>query len=63
MLARAVPVLGQGIGGILGSAQGYSPHKLKHYMNPYQQQVTQNALGEMRRQADIAQTGAKQLKR
>jgi hypothetical protein len=26
-------------------------------MNPYQQQVTQNALGEMRRQADIAQQG------
>jgi hypothetical protein len=25
------------------------------YMNPYQQQVTQNALGEMRRQANIAQ--------
>jgi hypothetical protein len=32
------------------------------YMNPYQQQVTQNALGEMRRQANIAQTGAKQPK-
>lgn len=57
ILARAVPVLGQGIGGILGSAQGYSPTQAKAFMNPYQQEVTQNALGEMRRQADIAQQG------
>ena len=58
MMGRAVPVLGQGIGGILGSAQGYDPNQAASYMNPYQQQVTQNALGEMRRQADIAQQGA-----
>ena len=57
ILARAVPVLGQGIGGILGSAQGYSPTQAKAFMNPYQEEVTQNALGEMRRQADIAQQG------
>jgi hypothetical protein len=58
ILARAVPVLGQGIGGILGSAQGYSPTQAEAFMNPYQQEVTRNALGEMRRQADIARTGA-----
>ncbi|MDC1426626.1 hypothetical protein N8339_06620 [Gammaproteobacteria bacterium] len=57
MMGRAVPVIGQGIGGILGSAQAYDPNQAASYMNPYQQQVTQNALGEMRRQADIAQTG------
>ena len=57
ILARAVPVLGQGIGGILGSAQGYSPTQAEAFMNPYQQEVTRNALGEMRRQADIAQQG------
>ena len=57
MLGRAVPVIGQGIGGILGSAQAYDPNQAASYMNPYQEQVTQNALGEMRRQADIAQTG------
>lgn len=57
MMGRAVPVLGQGIGGILGSAQGYDPNQAASYMNPYQQQVTQNALGEMRRQADIARQG------
>lgn len=58
MLGRAVPVLGQGIGGILGSAQAYDPQSAQAFMNPYQEQVTQNALREMRRQADIAQTGA-----
>ena len=112
MMGRAVPVIGQGIGGILGSAQAYDPTRQRkqfsslqeqqadptvqrlnsitqqlggmdpnsseaqalrnqfkieeqslytspvtEYMNPYQEQVTQNALGEMRRQADIAQTG------
>ena len=57
MLGRATPVLGQGIGGILGSAQAYDPSSAASYMNPYQQQVTQNALGEMRRQADIARQG------
>ena len=57
ILARAVPVLGQGIGGILGSAQGYSPTQAEAFMNPYQQEVTRNALGEMRRQADIARQG------
>jgi hypothetical protein len=57
MMGRAVPVIGQGIGGILGSAQAYDPNQAASYMNPYQQQVTQNALGEMRRQANIAQQG------
>jgi hypothetical protein len=50
-------VLGAGIGSLLGSAQGYDPRLVESYMNPYQQQVTQQALGEMRRQADIARQG------
>jgi len=57
MIGRAVPVLGQGIGGILGSAQAYDPTSAAAFMNPYQQAVTQNALREMRRQADIAGQG------
>jgi len=57
MVARAEPVLGQGIGGLLGSAQAYDPNSAQSYMNPYQQAVTQNAMGEMRRQADIARQG------
>jgi len=57
MLGRAVPVIGQGIGGILGSAQAYDPNQAASYMNPYQENVTQNALGEMQRQADIQRQG------
>ena len=108
MLGRAVPVIGQGIGGILGSAQAYDPRGERKqfgsleeqqadptvqrlnsitqqlegmdpysqqaqalrnqftqeeqslytspasaYMNPYQENVTQTGLGEMKRQADI----------
>tara|TARA_R110000765_G_scaffold98598_1_gene185361 strand:- start:350 stop:1480 length:1131 start_codon:yes stop_codon:yes gene_type:complete len=53
ILARAVPLLGKGIGGIQGSAQGYSPTLAKNFMNPYQQEVTRSGLQEMQRQADI----------
>ena len=55
--ARAAPVIGQGIGGILGSAQAFDPSQTSAYMNPYQENVTQNALGEMQRQADIQRQG------
>jgi len=57
VMGRALPVLGQGIGGLLGSAQAYDPNAAANYMNPYQQAVTQNSLGEIRRQADIARQG------
>lgn len=40
-----------------GAAMGYDPTMAREFMNPYQQQVTQRALGEMRRQADIARQG------
>ena len=55
--ARAVPVLERGIGGIQGAAQMYDPTSASAFMNPYQEAVTQNALREMRRQADIAEQG------
>ena len=57
ILARAVPILGKGIGGILGSAQGYDPTLSANYMNPYQQEVTRGGLQEMQRQADITRQG------
>lgn len=57
VLGRAMPVLGQGIGGLLGSAQAYNPNAAFNFMNPYQQAVTQQGLQEMRRQADIARQG------
>jgi len=39
------------------AAMGYDPTMAQQFMNPYQEQVTQRALGEMRRQADIARQG------
>lgn len=57
VLGRAMPVLGQGIGGLLGSARAYDPGAAISFMNPYQQAVTQQGLQEMRRQADIARQG------
>lgn len=49
-LAAAQGMIGQGIG-------GYDTATTQRFMNPYQEQVTQNALQEMRRQADIASQG------
>lgn len=57
VMGRALPVLGQGIGGLLGSAQAYTPTAATAFMNPYQQSVTQNALREMDREASIARQG------
>lgn len=39
----------------MSGAQGYNPNAVSNYMNPYQQQVTQNAIAEMNRQAQIQQ--------
>ena len=40
-----------------GAAQSYDPTSAKAFMDPYQQNVTQEALKEYERQADIAKTG------
>ena len=59
-----LPAVQQGAGmvsqaatNVQGAAQAYSPSTALQYMNPYQQAVTQQALQEMRRQADIARQG------
>jgi hypothetical protein len=43
--------------GAAGATAGYDPNMVSPYMNPYQQMVTQQALEQMRRQADIASQG------
>jgi hypothetical protein len=43
-----------GTGLSVQGAQAYDPRSAAAFMNPYQQQVTQEATKEMRRQADIA---------
>ena len=62
--SAGMPAIAQGTN-IVGAAQtmvpggmgGYNPAAAGAFMNPYQQAVTQQALGEMRRQADIARQG------
>ena len=39
----------------ISGAQAYDPNSVADYMNPYQQGVTQNAIAEMNRQAQIQQ--------
>jgi hypothetical protein len=56
-LQQAGGLMGAGAGMIAGGTQAYDPNAVGAYMNPYQQQVTQNAIQEMNRQAAIQQQG------
>jgi hypothetical protein len=55
---QAQNVLTAGIGAMTQGAGQYDPTMATQFMNPYQAQVTQQALAEMRRQGDIARQGA-----
>tara|TARA_R110000868_G_scaffold221524_2_gene473275 strand:- start:5936 stop:7030 length:1095 start_codon:yes stop_codon:yes gene_type:complete len=57
MFQQAQNAAAQGIGALQGSTGAYDPSMAVPYMNAYQQNVTQDALGEMRRQAQIASQG------
>jgi hypothetical protein len=54
---QGLPTAAYGASMIPGATTGYQPSQALAYMNPYQQQVTANALKEMQRQADIAAQG------
>lgn len=56
-LQQGANAIGQGMSMTQAGAQAIDPNNIAAFMNPYQQQVTQNALAEMRRQADIARQG------
>ena len=55
---QAQNVLTAGIGAMTQGTGQYNPTMAAQFMNPYQAQVTQQALTEMRRQGDIARQGA-----
>lgn len=57
-LPVAQELITSGATGAMGAAGGYNPAMAQSFMNPYQQAVTQEALREMRRQADISRQGA-----
>jgi len=52
---QAKEALGMGIGALQGAAQGYDPTSAQGFMNPYQQQVIDQALQQINRQKDIQQ--------
>lgn len=54
---QAMDTVGQGIEGFNAATGRYDTATTAEFMNPYQEQVTQNALKEMRRQGDIAAQG------
>ena len=54
---QGLPTAQYGAAMIPGATSAYQPGQAAAYMNPYQQQVTANALKEMQRQADIAMQG------
>lgn len=56
-LQQAGNYMGTGAGMVAAGTQAYDPNAVTQYMNPYQQQVTQNAIQEMNRQAAIQQQG------
>jgi hypothetical protein len=54
---QGLPAAGAAAAMLPGAATGYDPSQAAAFMNPYQQQVTANALREMQRQSDIAAQG------
>ena len=54
---QGLPVAGYAASMVPGATIAYDPSQAVSFMNPYQQQVTANALREMQRQSDIAMMG------
>jgi len=55
--AAAQQTIQQGLGQLGGAAQGYNPAAAQGFMNPYQQQVIDEAMRQINRQGEIAQQG------
>lgn len=53
--AKAYSTLDQGIGALGGAAQMYNPALVQSFMNPYQQQVIDEATRQINRQGQISQ--------
>jgi hypothetical protein len=50
----AQSALNQGVGALQGAAQMYDPNSVQQFMNPYQQQVIDEATRQINRQGDIS---------
>ena len=56
-MGDASTALKGGIGALAGTGAMYDPNSYQDFMNPYEDQVIDNTLADIRRQGDIAQRG------
>ena len=56
-MGDASTALQSGIGALQGTGAMYDPQSYQNYMNPYEDQVIQNTMADIRRQGDVAQQG------
>ena len=56
-MGDASTALQSGIGALQGTGAMYDPQSYQNYMNPYEDQVIQNTMADIRRQGDVAQRG------
>ena len=58
-MGDASTALQSGIGALAGTGAMYDPNSYQDFMNPYEDQVIDNTLADIRRQGDIAQQGVR----
>ncbi len=58
-MGDASTALKGGIGALAGTGAMYDPNSYQDFMNPYEDQVIDNTLADIRRQGDIAQQGVR----
>ena len=54
---QGATAMSEGIGALAGTGAMYDPNSYQDFMNPYEDQVIDNTLADIRRQGDIAQRG------
>ena len=58
-MGDASTALQSGIGALAGTGAMYDPNSYQSFMNPYEDQVIDNTMADIRRQGDIAQQGVR----
>ena len=56
---RGATAMSEGIGALAGTGAMYDPEGYRAFMNPYEDQVIDNTMADIRRQGDIAQQGVR----
>ena len=56
---QGATAMSEGIGALAGTGAMYDPNSYQDFMNPYEDQVIDNTMADIRRQGDIAQQGVR----